>query len=67
MLFKSGLEVASSAPVHGVPGVPDRVGPEEGKLAAGLCDLADLGLKMSLKGKQLSSANIHSLLRLSES
>ena len=29
------------------------VRPEEGEFAAGLCDLADLHLKMSLRGKQL--------------
>ena len=39
----SGLQIASSAPVHGVPDVPDRVGPEEGKLAAFLDDSAHLG------------------------
>ena len=42
VLFNSGLQVASSAPVHGVPGVPDRVGPQEGQLAAVLYDSAHL-------------------------
>ena len=38
----SGLQIARTAPVHGVPGVPDRVGPEEGQLAAVLYDSAHL-------------------------
>ena len=42
-----------TAPIQRVSNVPDGVRPEEGELAAGLCDMADLHLKMSLKGKQL--------------
>ena len=41
MPFNSGLQVASSAPLHGVPGVY-RVGPEQGQLAAVLNDSARL-------------------------
>ena len=41
MPFNSGLQVASSAPLHGVPGVY-RVGPEQGQLAAVLNNSARL-------------------------
>ena len=43
--------------------VPDGVRLEEGELAAGLCDLADLGLKMSLKGKHLCMDGLVKLLQ----
>ena len=39
----SDLQVSPTTPVQRVPGVPDGVGTEEGKLAAVLRDLADLG------------------------
>ena len=43
MICSSEAEVSPAAPVSRVPGVPDGVGTEEGELAAGLSDLADLG------------------------
>ena len=49
MVYSSRDQVSSTptAPVQRVSRVPYGVRPEEGELAAGLCDLADLGLKMS--------------------
>ena len=43
MVCSSWRQVSPTAPVQGVSRVPDGVGPEEGELAAGLCDLGDLG------------------------
>ena len=43
MVYSSWGQVSPTAPVQGVSRVPDGVGPEEGELAAGLCDLGDLG------------------------
>ena len=36
-------QISPTAPVQGVSRVPDGVRPEEGELAAGLCDLGDIG------------------------
>ena len=43
MICSSWGQVSPTAPVQGVSRVPDGVRPEEGELAAGLCDLGDLG------------------------
>ena len=43
MVCSSWGQVSPTAPVQGVSRVPDGVRPEEGELAAGLCDLSDLG------------------------
>ena len=43
MVCSSRGQVAPTAPVQRVSRVPDGVGAEEGELAAGLSDLADLG------------------------
>ena len=43
MVCSSRGQVAPTAPVQRVSRVPDGVGAEEGELAAGLGDLADLG------------------------
>ena len=43
MICSSGVQVSPATPIKRVPGVPDGVGTEEGELAAGLSDLADLG------------------------
>ena len=43
MICSSWGQVSPASPVQGVSRVPDGVRPEEGELAAGLCDPADLG------------------------
>ena len=42
MICSSWGQVSPATPVQGVSRVPDGVRPEEGELAAGLCDLGDL-------------------------
>ena len=43
MICSSWDQVTPATPVQGMSRVPDGVRPEEGELAAGLRDLADLG------------------------
>ena len=43
MICSSGVQESPATPIKRVPGVSDRLGSEEGELAAVLLDLADLG------------------------